>query len=225
MFVLAARGIYVSSRYYEVPDLALLGGAVVSIPAAVALGGRKLVGNVARASPDDAAPHALRDLVVPAAIAVLLVWPIAPLGSAVGVGLARTRDASAAIEHYLPTILDPLRAAPGPSGTAPDIGRGPVEDSLTARVFVPATLRSRVSLESGVGLSALGDLLALGLADRVPAGLSTGQLVYHDGSIERNAAIFGPFEVPTPTRLGAVMVTPLIVDDARSVWISSLDRR
>jgi hypothetical protein len=100
-----------------------------------------------------------------------------------------------------------------------------VEESLTARVFVPSTLRSRVALETRVALPALGDLLALALANRVPAGLSIGQLVYHDCSIERNAAIFGPFEVRTAARLGDVMVTPLIVDDARSVWISSLDRR
>jgi hypothetical protein len=39
------------------------------------------------------------DLAVPAAIAVPLVRPIAPLDSAIRVGLPRTRDASAAIEH------------------------------------------------------------------------------------------------------------------------------
>jgi hypothetical protein len=225
LFALAARGTYVSNRYYEVPDLALLGGAAVSIPAAVALAGRGLATVTSRASPVGAMLQAIRDLAVPAAIAVLLVWPIAPLGSAVGVTLARTREASAAIAHYLPEVRAALQAAPGPSGVTPDIRRGPVEESPTARVFIPATLRARVALETGVALPALGDLLALALADRVPAGLSTGQLVYHDGSIERNPAVFGPFEVTSPTPMGAVLVTPRIVDGARSVWISSLDRR
>ncbi len=220
LFVLAARGTYISTRYYEPLDLALLGLAGVGAAGAVGL----VVGRV-RTVPVRHPPGRVAFVLAAAGSAILalaVAWPPAIIESRVGRELDLVRTASMNLEVYMPRLADlavderGARASPGPTGA-------PLADPATARLIVPSLLRPRIAVETKATLTALGDAYALFVAIPPWPGLHAGQWVYHDRAADRPDALDDALEA-NPALLGAATATPQLVDRVRGVRLLLVER-
>lgn len=233
LFVLAARGTYISTRYYEPLDLALLalaafGTAALAGRALARLGwveGRR-VGQAGRWS-DGSTVGRVAWALGPfgaGALAVVLAWPAAPFDRSVATSLALVRAASANLAEYggrLGELAGGARQPPpgGPDGAA--IG-APAADPGRVALFVPSLLRPRIAVETGVPLTALGDTLATFRAVPPWAGLHAGQSIYHDRAADRPDALDRALEAD-PARLGVAVARATLVDQPAGVRILIVD--
>jgi hypothetical protein len=214
LFWLAWRATYISNRYYEPIDLALIPAAAVGVGWVAAA--------VAERLPRLSRPSVARGgdwLLVAAAIAfgVAVLWPALPWDRRATTELTSVRQASANAAR-LPDVIRGIasnfvtEAIPLPHGKVP-----PDRPPTSYGLLVPSRDVSRLAVETGLQLDVIGDLYAALLAVGVD-GLRAGQWIIHDAAADRPVALFKPFEVDAPTG----RVQPAIGPDIEGVWIDTI---
>ncbi len=212
--VYAARGTYVSWRYFDPPDLgirlaAALGASWIARSATDLLRGRlgERWGSAAPAVPWRRGRLALPGGWAPAgavAAAVLLVgaagWPLAPVDLVVGSTLDRDSRLSANAAIAV-AELRPFAEQPG------------------AVVVASGPQRVRVALELGLPLGRVRDLYLAALHAPLDHALAGGVAVYHDADGDRPAERFAPLSVDAPARIGTLRVVPVHADPERGLYV------
>jgi len=217
LFGLAARGTYISARYYEPLDLVLL--------AAGSIGVGWLAGLALRPRRPRARRVGQREPLLAAAavgaFALVLSWPPAPLARSLEGELDLVRTASANVTLDLPRLAD-LVGGEAPGGPAGGPANGPVgappADPGRAVLFVPSLLRPRIAVETGASLDRLGDTYVAFQARPPWPGLHAGQRIYHERAADRPRALDDALEAD-PARLGPATARVEFADDARGVRI------
>jgi hypothetical protein len=210
--LLAARGTYISARYYEPIDLVLLFLAGAAPAAFLAVAGR--VGTRARLA-RSAAPHLVAAALLGVVLGLAVRWPAAPFDRSVASSLALVRASSVALERYeqrLAELAGPV--GPPPRATAD----APLADPAGVNLFVPSLLRPRIVVDTGRSLTTVGDTYATSLSTPPWVGLRPGQRLYHDRAADRPAALDRALEAD-PATLGEAIARPELVDDALGVRI------
>ncbi len=207
---LAYRRIYVSSRYLDPIDLAVIVAAAIGfgaivIPELVAAA-RRISGPAAR----------LGLLLIAGAVAGgLFSAPFAPLSKTVLLTTRGTLDIQRDALAALPAVRKAIDAIPGVTDWP-----GPTDGRLPA-LFVPTLLRPQFAVELGLPITQVSGAAAarLGTSGAYPA---IGQVIFHDQRAEPDPA-FDFLEVTTPTPIGHIIVTPLWNDPARGIWVDRID--
>jgi len=86
-------------------------------------------------------------------------------------------------------------------------------------VAVSGPQRVRVTLELGVSLGRVRDLYLAALADPLDQALAGTAAVFHDADGDRPAERFAPLSVTRPARVGTVTVVPLEADPGRGLYV------
>jgi len=214
----AARGTYVSWRYYDPADLgvrlaAALGAAWLA--ATLARWPRQVAGVPWRQRRRGGEPGTLQPstgtdgtgrgggatgVVVGLVLVGAACWPLAPADPVVASTLDRdtrlSANAAAAVRQ-----LRPVAARPG------------------TVVAVSGPQRVRVALELGIPLGRVRDLYLATLAGPLDQALAGTAAVFHDADGDRPAERFAPLSVTQPSRVGAVTVVPLRADPGRGLYL------
>jgi hypothetical protein len=217
--VYAARGTYVSWRYFDPPDLgirlaAVLGASWIARGAVRRLRRRAAPpGRPEGRAPDGAAGSAAapsrpdqgrRGSAGAALAAVLLVaaagWPLAPADPMV----RSTLDRDTRLSANAATAVDELR----PFARRPD-----------AVVVVSGPQRVRVALELGLPLGRVRDLYLAALNAPLDRALAGSTAVYHDADGDRPVERFAPLSVDRPARIGGLQVVPVHADPGRGLYV------
>jgi hypothetical protein len=214
LFWLAIRAIYISNRYYEPIDLALTMAGAVGVGAIVAA----VVGRVRLRSSGAVGAAAAAGGIVAAVVGAAVVWPALPWDKRATTEVTSVRAASANAAAMPAWIAS---NAPNLQPQAPSADTGPTPPTLPPESFgllVPSRDVSRLAVESGLGLDAIGDAYAAVLGAGID-GLRNGQWVIHDAAADRPVALFKPFEVSAPTG----RVAPAAgAADTDGVWIDTI---
>lgn len=203
---LAWRGIYVSTRYYEEPTLALV------FLAAVAVGGQI---RLARASFWPAAVRPTMVIGVASVLCALVAPPVIGVTRSALSAVRTSADVSQAASHHLDEVAPRLHAITGVHGPPPapvGYGSGFLKvDPTRATLFVPGPLLGRIAVETNTSLTLFGDL-AVAFRFAAPAAvLRPGQVVYHDPLLDQPAATFRIFQIDRPASLDGKVLLPLAV--------------
>ncbi|HEX9043455.1 MAG TPA: hypothetical protein VF802_00385 [Candidatus Limnocylindrales bacterium] len=214
---LAVRGIYISNRYDEPLDLALLGLAGFAVAALVELAAGRLL-DLAR---PDRLLAPLGRLGAMAGLAATLVVTVAAAGGIMGspaawdptvaATLAPIRSASVDLDANLARLAALVPATPLASTASRPAGAPPA-DPHAIELFVPSTLRSRLAVAAGLPLTVVGDTFAAYMARPSWAGLHPGQWLYHDPAVDRPTALTRALDADSPD-LGGLA--------ARTLWFDA----
>jgi hypothetical protein len=227
---LAWRAVYISDRYYEEADAAILlaaavGGGVVlnRVGDWVWKPRAGLGGSVWATSRPGLRPAVL--VGVAALLALGLAWLVVPQGG-VEPQIARSAQADVALRAAEPHLTAIVADAGGDTLKVSGVDY-PVADPKSCRLFVPRWLLPRISVDLGVPTTALGDtFLAFRSGDY--SALSPGQWILHIAADETPGGIYAPFEHSVPTTLtvqggAAVTIVPVFVDERTGVWLLRVD--
>jgi hypothetical protein len=226
LVILAWRAVFISDRYYEEADAAIL--------LAAAVGGGLLVSRAAdwtaerigrRGAPVRAT---MRPLVrgamlsgVCALLALGLAWLSFPQGG-VEPALAQAGRETAEIQEVEPQLASIVAGASGDTMTVSGVTY-PVADPRGCRLFVPRAGLPLISVETGAPTPVLGDSwLAFRHGDY--SVLSPGQWILHVAADDGAGDLYAPFEhsVPTTLTVGngvALTIVPVFVDEQAGVWL------
>ncbi len=205
----AARGTYISFRYYDPADvgvrvLAALGAAWLVTAAATPLGRLARSG---RARLPPALPLALAGAgaagaltVAAGALAAAACWPLAPADP----GVRPALDSSARYSRNTASAVRALR---------------PVTRPPESVVIVSGPQRYRVAIELGLPLRRVRDLYLGALTEPLQQALSGSVAVYHDSGGDQPRRRFAPLEVTAPGRVGTLAVAPLLSDPGRGLYV------
>jgi hypothetical protein len=203
----AWRGTYVSWRYFDPADVAIrLAAALGAARLATALAGR-VVARFARGGPLRAGPGlpgGAGALVGAVLLAGVACWPLAPADPLVDSTLDRDTRLSANTATAI-AVLRPVAA-----------GRGAV-------VTASGPQRVRVAVELKLPLDRVRDLFLAGRAAPLDQALAGSVAVFHDTDGDRPADRFAALSVPTPTRVGTVVLVPLHTDPARGLYVHRVE--
>jgi hypothetical protein len=217
LVLLAWRGVYISARYYEEADAAVL--------LAAAVGGAWLAGwavDRTRGRASDWLRSRAAGLgwgaVLVAVAAVALVGSSGNLDSQLMPG----RDSNARLAEQLPRLESVLGGASGAVIAVSGVDY-PVVDQRSCRAFVPRRMVAEISVETGTPTTALCDSY-LAFRDGNEAALRSGQWVLHVAAADGSAGVYSPFEHSTTTTvIGSggtpVELVPVFVDQAEGVWL------
>ena len=230
LVVIAWRGVFVSERYYEEADAAILlaaavgGGLLVRMSmewaADRSAGGRGLV---------PAAGLPWRRRAALGGVAVLLAlgvaWLAVPQG-AVEPALARAGQEDAALTAVEPTLDGSVAGASGETMTIAGVSY-PAVDPRGCRVFVPRWALPRLSVDTGAPTTALGDSW-LAFRDGDYSELSPGQWVLHVIADDGRGGVYAPFEHSVPITLNTkagvpLTLIPVFVDEKAGVWLLRIE--
>jgi hypothetical protein len=199
----AARGTYVSWRYFDPPDLGVRLAAALGASWLAGAGVRRL----RRAAPASG-PEPWWGSAAAALAAVLLVgvacWPLAPADPLVRSTLGRDRRLSANAAVAV-AELRPFARRPG------------------GVVVVSGPQRVRVALELGLPLGRVRDLYLAALDAPLDHAVAGGVALFHDADGDRPAGRFAPLSVTRPARIGAVRVVPVHADPARGLYVLAVE--
>ena len=217
--VYAARGTYVSWRYFDPPDLGVRLAAVLGASWIARGAVRRLRRRAAPpGGPEGRAPHGeAGSAAAPsrpdqgrwgsagaALAAVVLVaaagWPLAPADPVV----RSTLDRDTRLSANAATAVDELR----PFARRPD-----------AVLVVSGPQRVRVALELGLPLGRVRDLYLAALHAPLDRALAGSAAVYHDADGDRPVERFAPLSVDGPARIGGLQVVPVHADPARGLYV------
>jgi hypothetical protein len=207
---LGARGIFVSARYLDPVDLALLFCAGIGLVALDVPALRRLV---RRTFPDDR-----RRILVPllvGALAALAFAPIALLDTAI----RNTILTQVRLHANEPRAMAAIRAElAAPSACLTAAQASGVKARST--VVVPSRLRAQAVVDLGLTLNDVAKPGGITTVTGVPVA---GQIIYHDrldGETDKHFAIY---EIDHPVTLGAVRLVPLLADAKRALWVIRVD--
>ncbi len=218
LVVLAWRAIYISPRYYEEADAAILFLAAIGLGKLLALPfdlpRLRLGGRLASLAPP----------VLGAVLIGATVVAVVPKGT-IDAPTQSLGSSYAALETQMPALETLLAGARGDTVAVAGVGY-PVSDPAGCRVFVPRVFVPTVSIEAGVPLTAIGDSF-LAFRDRDYSELQPGQWVLHIASADGASGPYAPFE---RSRAGAlalggrsVWLVPVVADPAAGVWLIRVD--
>lgn len=212
LLFLGWRGTYVSARYIAPVDLALTFAAAIGASSIRIDTGLQAVRSIAGRG--GLIPFGA---VVGAVLAVALIRPLGPLDPA-------TRKAivvNGAVHRDLDRVTPTIRTAISETGGLPP---WPTDGSPTRRtgwqaaIMVPILTVPQLAVDLDLPLSALtgtvGDSLSMDGSYPRP-----GQLVFHDVDRDAPAAAFKMFEVTSPTLVGRLLITPILVDPRGRFWL------
>lgn len=192
---LAARGTYVSDRYYEEPDLGLLLAAGIGIGAIVSVVWRRVAGALSVAGVRIAA------VAVPVVMAVSLSLP-GPLTPALQHRLRALQTASGDLDAVMPLLRQIMNSVQGPAPPATGGAKGfTTVDPLRATAYVPRPLQRRIAIELDVELTRLADWTSASRIARPERLLVPGQYVFHDVNVDVTPAWFRRVDVATEAHL------------------------
>lgn len=220
LMLLASRAVFISIRYYEEADAAILLAAAVG---ASALIDWSLVRTGSRLA-DRSAWRAVACAVVAAVLAIGVIALDVPRGT-LGPQVARSNEAYAALQARIPDLKVILVGA---EGMAVDV-RGvdyPVADAASCRLYVPRPLVPVISVETGAPITALGDSYLAFRGSNY--ALSPGQWVLHISAADGSGGFYSPFEHAGPTTLVAadgrlLSVVPVVADPQGGLWLDRID--
>ena len=204
--VYAARGTYVSWRYFDPPDLGIRLAAVLGASWIARGAVRRLRRRAAPPGrPEGRAPDQGRWGSAGAALAAVLLvaaagWPLAPADPMV----RSTLDRDTRLSANAATAVDELR----PFARRPD-----------AVVVVSGPQRVRVALALGLPLGRVRDLYLAALHAPLDRALAGSTAVYHDADGDRPVERFAPLSVDRPVRIGGLQVVPVHVDPGRGLYV------
>ncbi len=220
LVVLAWRAVYISVRYYEEADAAVL--------LAAAVGAAALISWVLRRPAVRRAEGDRWGLLAPGLVAGALVLGVVavdvPTGT-VGTQAEPSRRAYAALETRITYLSSILVGAEGTTVTLKGANY-PVADASSCRVFVPRSLLSVISLETGAPVTALGDSFLAFRDGTYP--LKPGQWVMHISAADGSGGSYAPFEDARPTILEAASgqrldIVPVVVDPNDGLWLDRVE--
>ncbi|HEX6678521.1 MAG TPA: hypothetical protein VF486_26320 [Actinomycetes bacterium] len=195
----AARGTYVSWRYFDPPDLGVHLAAALGAGWLARAGAERLRGRPGRGWWGSAGAVAAAVLLVGAA-----GWPLAPVDPVVRSTLDRdtrlSANAAAAVAE-----LRPFAERPG------------------AVVVASGPQRVRVALELDLPLGRVRDLYLAALHAPLDRALAGSVAVYHDADGDRPAERFAPLSADTPARVGALRVVPVHADPERGLYVLAVE--
>jgi hypothetical protein len=224
LVLLAARGIYVSARYSELPDAALRFASALGFAALARLAVRPFV----RGAPESAEQGSRRTSLTHAVVLSIGV-AVAIVGS-FGWGpwsrrlRAEIAPAILLMEHF-DRVSPTLAAATAPLLTSADRAL-PGDYRFRAalpppRLAVPVLARPRAAVELDLPMWSVGP--PPDLRDPATAFVRAPMVVYHDRSVDRSAlrpaSSYRPFETLTAIRIGAVEVTPIWADPSAGLYV------
>ena len=207
---LAARRIYISGRYFDPIDLAVIVAAAVGfgavvVPDLVAIGRRV------------SSPGRRTALLGAGAVvaAILFSAPFAPLNKPVFLAIRTNLDIERNAAEALPAVRRAMAAIPGVTDWP-----GPTDGRLPA-LFVPTLLRPQFAVDLGLPITQVSGTAAarLGTDGSYPVA---GQVIVHDQYAEPDPA-FDFLEVDRATTIGRIVITPLLSDPARGIWVDRID--
>jgi hypothetical protein len=202
----AARGTYVSWRYFDPPDLGVRLAAVLGASWLAQAGVRRVLGR--RAVPGTRPGPGRWGSAAAVFAAVLLVgaagWPLGPADPVVRSTLDRDRrlsaNAAAAVAE-----LRPFARRPG------------------SVVVVSGPQRVRLALELGLPLGRVRDLYLATLDAPLERALAGGSAVFHDADGDRPTERFAPLSVTRPVRIGRLRVVPVHADPGRGLYVLAVE--
>jgi hypothetical protein len=223
LIVLAWRGTYISTRYYEEADAAILLAAAIGTAAVIRWA---IEWRANRSADGGSIPRAIGPALLAAVLALAVVAVDVPHGT-VDPQLAPSRQAYAELRTVLTPVFHAIEVTPGEGGTMTVKGADyPVADPASCRVFVPRQYLSVVSLEINVPVTDLGDSYLAFRDGKYP--LKAGQWVLHISAADGSGGVYAPFENPGPATLVAadghrVLVVPVVIDPQRGLWLYRVD--
>jgi hypothetical protein len=210
LLLLAARGIFVSSRYLASIDLALIMAAAVGV-------GRLRVPSLRRPS---IAPPALAlglSALVGAVIAVALSAPFGPLDGSTRSEIRNERLLAEHADAALATLGHELDAIPASRTFTGDVALEGRPANGHASLLVPVLLRPRMSIDLDVPLTNVG-----GLTPRhaIPGALlQPGEVIFHDRLGDLPADGYPTFELDQASDFGSLRLEPIVSDAAHGWWV------
>lgn len=231
LVILAWHAVFISDRYYEEADAAILLAAAVGGGLLVSRAADWVAGRIAHGgAPAVASARPRSRQAVLGGVAALLALGIAFLSfpqGGVEPALARAGRETAEIREAEPYLAPIVAGAFGDTMTVGGVAY-PVADPVGCRVFVPRWGLPLISVDTGAPTPVLGDSW-LAFRDGDYSVLSPGQWILHVAADDDGAGgIYAPFEhsVPTSlTRKGGVALTlvPVFVDEQAGVWLLRVD--
>lgn len=212
---LAVRGIYISDRYYEEPDLGLLLAAGVGVGGLVWIV-RRLVRRRFRLR---STAGLIWGGISAALVAALIVGYPGPAMQQLSERITRLQDASRDYESIAPKLRAYAAAATGPPPPATPAAGGFTEVATrTALLVVPRPFQRRIAVELDLSLTWLADSKVAFLQSPPAQALKPGQYVYLDVRLDDPQRIFAVLEVSRPTSLGGRLLVPVFVKQGK-VWL------
>ena len=212
LLVLAARGVFVSTRYYASIDLALIIAAAIGV-------GRLRIPSLRRPSIGPPARPALRvglSALVGAIVGVALSAPFGPLDGPTRAVIRNERLLAEHADAALVALDRGLDAIPASRQWVGDGNLGGRPVSGHPSLLVPVLTRPRMSIDLDVPLTNVA-----GLTPRyaIPGGLQPGQVIFHDRRGDAPPDGYPTFELDQPSDLGPVRLEPLMSDPAQRWWV------
>ena len=207
---LAVRRIYISGRYLDPIDLAVIVTAAIGI-------GAIAIPQVTAATQRIRGPLTRLVLLAVAAglVGVLFSTPFAPASKTVLLTIRTNLDIQRDALESLPALRKGLAAIPGVTDWP-----GPTDGRLPA-LLVPVLLRPQFAVDLGLPVSQVGGDVATRLKTDGTYPIA-GEIVFHD-QVAEPAAAYDFLEVSNPTTIGRIVVTPLLADPARGLWVDRID--
>jgi hypothetical protein len=212
--VYAARGTYISFRYFDPADLGVRLAAVFGATWLVTEAARRFAGPLVPArvdAPGPAGRHAGRwrwgggGVVV---ATVLLVgaagWPPAPVDPLV----RSTLDRDTRLSANAAAAVRELRPLAGRTGEV---------------VVVSGPQRVRVAVELGLPLGRVRDLYLAALDAPLEDAVAGSSAVFHDADGDRPAERFASLSVTAPARIGTLQVVPVRTDPGRGLYVLAVE--
>jgi hypothetical protein len=193
--VYAARGTYVSWRYFDPPDLGIRLAAVLGASWLARSVAGRLSGRLGRARWGSAGAVVAAGVLVGAA-----GWPLAPVDPVV----RSTLDRDTRLSANAATAVAALRPFAERPGTV---------------VVVSGPQRVRVALELGLPLGRVRDLYLAALHAPLDRALAGGVAVYHDADGDRPPETFAPLSLDAPARIGRLRLVPVHADPGRGLYV------
>ena len=207
LLILAARGTYVSPRYFAAIDLAVIFAAAIATGVIGDVASRALAGTVPERGRRFVAPLVIATAGI---VAVAASWPIPSFNA----GFRSSVRAQLTLAEHLDRTLPALRCE-----LAPLAGTGPTG----VIVLVPTLTRPRMAVDLDQPVSAVAGTSSAPL--RVDGAFPpVGRIVVHDQLGDLPEGGFAILEIDRPTTIAGVTLVPILVDAKAGLWVLRIDR-